>query len=93
MESEFLAVTAVAFVVEVLIEHFIGAPLEEQAPQVPRFWLRYVALAAGAGASYFSGLNLFPDMVDPLVGQIMTAGVAGGGMEVVHAVMEFARNS
>jgi hypothetical protein len=32
-------------------------------------------------------------MVDPLVGQIMTAGVAGGGMEVVHAVMEFARNS
>jgi hypothetical protein len=39
-------VILLAFIVETLVEHLVGKPLEEKAPRVDRWWLIYVALVS-----------------------------------------------
>lgn len=49
------------------------------------FWLMYVAWIVGAGLVFATGINLFPGVfVYPLIGQILTAMVAGGGANLLN---------
>jgi hypothetical protein len=55
-------VALLAFVVEVLVEHLVGKPLETAAPYFPRWWLIYVSLVAGGMLGWFSQVNAFEDL-------------------------------
>jgi len=74
-------------VVEILVEHLIGKPLEEAAPSVPRWWLIYVSLVAGAVLGWYSQVNLFEGLIPVVVGRVVTSALVGGGSQVVHAVV------
>jgi hypothetical protein len=48
------------------------------------FWLLYISWVVAAIVVAFSGVNLFADYVpNPLIGQILTAIVAGGGANFI----------
>jgi hypothetical protein len=79
-----------AFIVEVLVEHFVGKPLEEKLPKVDRWWLIYVALAVGSIVSWLAGLNVFGDVMPELLGRILTCVIVGGGSELVHEIVSAA---
>jgi len=67
-----------ALVANRLVEALI-VPIFERF-KVDRFWLLYIAWVVGALLVAFTGANLFSTYIpDPLVGQILTAIVAGGG--------------
>jgi hypothetical protein len=68
-----------AFVVEILVEHLVGKPLEQAAPHTPRWWLIYVSLVLGAALGWFSEVNLCEGLVPVLVGRIVTSALVGGG--------------
>jgi len=86
-------VALLAFVVEVLVEHLVGKPLETAAPYFPRWWLIYVSLVAGVAVGWFSTLNVFAETPMPgLEGRIVTALLVGGGSQMVHRVVNKARN-
>jgi hypothetical protein len=85
-------VALLAFVVEILVEHLIGKPLEQASPHTPRWWLIYVSLVAGAALGWFSQVNAFEGLVPVLVGRIVTALLVGGGSQIVHAVVNKARD-
>ena len=75
----------IAFVVEVLVEHFVGAPLEKKAPQVDRWFLIYVVLVAAGAVTWFAGVNLFEGVLaGALLGRILTCLVIGGGSQLLH---------
>jgi len=81
-----------AFISEVLVEHFIGKPLEKAFPLVDRWWLIYVGLVAGGLLSWFCGLNLFALLpIPPAVGMVLTALLVGGGSPLIHVVVNKAR--
>jgi hypothetical protein len=61
-----------AYLNEVLVEHFVGKPLEEKFPHIDRWWLIYVALAAGTAIVWFVGLNIFGDLIPAVLGRILT---------------------
>ncbi len=78
-----------AFLVETLVEHFLGKPLEKQLPTLDRWWLMYVALVVGFAISFFAGLNIFPvDVIPELMGLILTGIIVGGGSQLVHKIIE-----
>ena len=82
-----------AFIVEVLIEHFIAKPLEHAAPFLDRWWLIYVALVFGGLVSWFCKLNIFAELEIPeLVGLLLTAVLVGGGAPLIHSVVNKARD-
>jgi hypothetical protein len=85
-------VILLAFIVEVLVEHFVGKPLEVAAPDLPPWWLSYVALLAGVALGWFAGVNMFGDVLPDLVGRIVTAILIGGGSPLIHSVVNKARN-
>jgi hypothetical protein len=85
-------VILLAFIVEVLVEHLVGKPMEVAAPGVDRWWLIYVALVAGGVLSWFSNVNIFEGVVLVMVGRILTAILVGGGSPVVHTVVKKARD-
>ena len=86
-------VALLAFVVEVLVEHLVGKPLETAAPYFPRWWLIYVSLAGGVAAGWFSTLNVFAETPMPMLeGRILTALLIGGGSQVIHKVVNKARD-
>jgi hypothetical protein len=62
-------IALLAFVVEILVEHLMGKPLEQAAPHTPRWWLIYVSLVLDA----------------VLVGGIVSSLLVGGGSQIVHA--------
>ena len=77
-----------AFVVEVLIEHLLGKPLEHALPNLDRWWLIHVALVAGGLLSWFCGLNIFSELpIPPTVGLVLTALLVGGGSELLHMIV------
>jgi hypothetical protein len=74
----------------VLVEHFIGKLLEEQFPQVNRWWLIYVALVSGGVLTWFVALNLFEGLMLPVLGRIVTGTIVGGGSQLLHRIIEAA---
>jgi hypothetical protein len=85
-------VILLAFIVEVLVEHLVGKPMEVAAPGVDRWWLIYVALVAGVALGWFSGVNIFGDVLPATVGRVLTAVLIGGGSPLIHSVVNKARN-
>jgi lipoprotein signal peptidase len=85
-------VALLAFVVEILVEHLVGKPLEQASPHTPRWWLIYVSLVAGAALGWFSQVNTFKGLVPTLVGRIVTSALVGEGSQIVHAVVNKARD-
>jgi hypothetical protein len=81
-----------AFVVEILVEHLIGKPLEQSSPMTPRWWLIYVSLVLGAALGWFAEVNAFEGLVPVLVGRIVMSLLVGGGSQIVHAVVNKARD-
>jgi len=79
---------ALAYLNEVLVEHFVGKPLEEKFPHVDRWWLIYVALATGGAITWFVGLNIFGDLMPGLLGQVLTCVIVGGGSQLLHKIIE-----
>lgn len=83
-----------AFLVERVLEWLVAEPLEHYAPEVDRFFLRYVAFLAGGALSYLVSLNIFEALPVPeTIGLILTAVVVGCGLEVLHDLVKgsFAR--
>jgi len=78
-----------AFLTEVLVEHFVGKPLEEKAPMLDRWWLIYVALIVGGAICWFAGLNVFGVLMPDLLGRILTCLVVGGGSEFLYAIVNW----
>jgi hypothetical protein len=85
-------VALLAFVVEILVEHLVGKPLEQASPMTPRWWLIYVSLVAGAALGWFAEVNVFDGLIPVLVGRIVTSALVGGGSQIVHAVVKKARD-
>jgi len=79
---------ALAYLSEVLVEHFVGKPLEEKYPDLDRWWLIYVALGVGGCIAWFVGMNIFGDLMPELLGRILTAIIVGGGSELIHKIVE-----
>ena len=78
-----------AFLTEVLVEHFIGKPLEQKAPLLDRWWLIYVALVVGGAICWFAGLNVFGALMPDLLGRILTCLIVGGGSELLHGIVNW----
>ena len=74
------------------MEHLVGKPLEQASPHTPRWWLIYVSLALGTALGWFSEVNLFEGLIPVLVGRIVTSALVGGGLQIVHAVVNKARD-
>ena len=85
-------IALLAFVVEILVEHLVGKPLEQAAPNCPRWWLIYVSLVLGAALGWFAKVNLFEGLIPVLVGRIVTSLLVGGGSQLVHQVVNKARD-
>ena len=50
-----------------------------------KFWLAYPSWILSGVFVWFTGLNLFAQFIpNPLIGQILTAVVAGGGSNLLH---------
>ena len=64
----------------------------DRQPNLDRWWLIYVGLAAGGLLSWFCGLNLFALLpIPPVVGMVLTALLVGGGSPLIHVVVNKAR--
>ena len=66
--------------------------MEQAAPSVPRWWLIYVSLAGGAVLGWCGQVNLFEGLIPVLVGRIATSALVGGGSQILHAVVNKARD-
>jgi len=54
-----------------------------------KFWLMFVSWGICGLLVWFSGVNLFASyFATPLIGQILTAIVAGGGSNILHDVVD-----
>lgn len=50
-----------------------------------RFWLKYIAWLVSGVLVFLTGVNLFAELMpNPVVGQILTAIVSGGGANLLH---------
>jgi hypothetical protein len=67
-------------------------PLEKALPELDRWWLIFVSLVAGAVLGWFSEVNLFEGLIPVLVGRIVMALLVGGGSQIVHTVVNKARD-
>jgi hypothetical protein len=85
-------VALLAFVVEILVEHLVGKPLEQASPMTSRWWLIYVSLVFGAALGWFAEVNVFDGLIPVLVGRIVTSLLVGGGSQIVHSVVNKARD-
>jgi hypothetical protein len=55
--------------------------------KIDKFYLMYVSWVLGAFIVYTTGFNLFVDLIpNPLIGEIFTAVVVGGGANILHDV-------
>ena len=51
-----------------------------------------MSLVLGAALGWFSEVNLFEGLIPVLVGRIVTSLLVGGGSQIVHAVVNKARD-
>jgi hypothetical protein len=57
--------------------------------ELEKFWLMYVAWAVAGILVWLAGVNLFEEWIaNPLIGQILTAVVAGGGSNLLHDLVD-----
>lgn len=86
----------VMIMVAVFCAIFVKAALDKVAqvlrqvlkqPDAELSWLALVAIAAGAALSWFLGLNVFPFIANPLIGQILTAVAVGLGADFLNEMM------
>jgi hypothetical protein len=66
--------------------------IEKALPELDRWWLIFVSLAAGGVLGWFSKINLFEGLIPVLVGRIVTSLLVGGGSQIVHTVVNKARD-
>ena len=85
---EALATAAfLAVVANRLVEGFITPIFDKFG--FDKFYLMYISWIIGGALVWFSGVNLFAAYLpDPLVGQIMTAVVGGGGANMLHDLFD-----
>jgi hypothetical protein len=68
-----------------LVEALITPIFEKY--ELDRFWLMYIAWAVSGVLVALSGVNLFAEiMPSAIVGQVLTAVVAGGGANLLHDI-------
>ncbi len=76
-----------ATVAEAIVEGFV-APVFDRYPKLTphKFWLFYVAWAVSGVLVFLSGVNLFEQFIPNygIVGQVLTAIVAGRGSNFLH---------
>ena len=69
----------------------VVAPVKLKFPKLDLWWLMYMTWMLGGALAYVSGLNLFaaplPGLA-PVVGQVLTALVVGGGSNLLHDVFQ-----
>ena len=69
------------------IVEYLFKPLKRRWPEVDMWWIPYVVLVTGFVIGYLSKINLFSQWIsNPLLSQILTATVVGGGSELVHQI-------
>lgn len=57
--------------------------------KLDKFWLLYVSWAVGGALVYLSAVNIFASFIQyPMVGQILTSIVAGGGANLLHELFD-----
>jgi hypothetical protein len=84
------ALTAAAFLALVSERIVAGliTPIFEKF-NLDKFYLLYVAWIIGGVLVYLSGANLFSEYIpNPLIGQVLTAVVAGGGANLLHDLFD-----
>jgi hypothetical protein len=88
---EFTEMLAIAVFLSVVANRLIEAlvvPVFDKY-SLDKFWVIYVSWVVGAVLVWLSGVNLFAGYLpDLLVGQILTAIVAGGGANFIHDLFD-----
>jgi len=70
-----------------LIEALITPLFDKYA--LDKFWLMYIAWAVSGVLVWLSGVNLFVEYIpNVLIGQALTAIVAGGGANLLHDLVD-----
>lgn len=70
-----------------LVEGLIVPVFEKY--ELDKFWLLYISWAIAGGLVAVSGVNLFGDYIpDQVVGQVLSALVAGGGANFIHDLFD-----
>lgn len=92
-----LAVGFMAFVANRITEG-IATPIREyykgRGLTIDLWWLVYVSWFLGGVLVFFAGLNLFAEYFpNPVVGQLLTAVVVGGGGNILDGVESWLRGS
>lgn len=78
-------ITLLAVVSNRLVAGLIAPVFEKYS--LDKFWLTYVAWLVGGVLVFASGLNAFAEYLpNPLLGQVLTALVAGGGANLIHDI-------
>ena len=74
-----------AVVTNRLVDGFVKPIFDKY--NLDHFWLMYIAWAVGGALVYLSGVNLFVEYLPTaMVGQVLTAVVAGGGANILNDV-------
>lgn len=62
--------------------------------KIDKFWLKYIAWIASGILVWLTAANLFVDYIaSPLIGQILTAIVAGGGANLLYDLTDKPKES
>lgn len=89
-ETVIAAITAATFLAIVanrLVDGLI-TPIFDKF-ELDKFWLLYISWAVGGVLVWLGGVNLFGEYIDSeLIGQILTAIVAGGGANLIHDLFD-----
>jgi hypothetical protein len=84
------ALTTAAFLVTVtnrLVDGLITPVFDKFS--LDKFWLKYIAWVVGGVLVFVSGIDLFASVfVYPVIGQVLTAIIAGGGANLLHDVFD-----
>jgi len=71
------------------ITEALAAPLRQKFPNLDLWWLIYVTWIIGGGLVFLAQVNLFSGVFpNELVGQILSAILAGGGANLLHDVFD-----
>jgi len=87
MDANLVTAAFLATVTNRLVEGFIKPVFDKY--KWDTFWLMYVAWVIGGGLVLATGIDLFAGVfVYPLIGQVLTALVAGGGANLLNDLFD-----